>query len=152
RADEPVIPLRLFRSSIFTFSNIAGLTVAMGMFGAIFYIPVYAQGVLGVSATSSGAIVIPMSAAMVLIGILVGVLITRTGHYKPFLVGGTVTALLGFWLLTRMHYGASELQLTLAMVVVGVGLGASQQTLVLAVQNAVDRRDLGVATAATQFF
>lgn len=151
-AEEPVLPLRLFRNSIFTFSNIASLAVAMGMFGAIFYVPVYAQGVLGVNATTSGAIMIPMSAAMIVVGILVGLLITKTGKYKMFVVGGTVVMLVGFWLLTKLHYGSSELQLTLAMVVVGVGLGGAMQTFTLIVQNAVDRRDLGVATAATQFF
>ena len=152
RAAEPVIPLRLFRSSIFTWSNVAGLAVAMGMFGAIFYIPVYAQGVLGVSATNSGLIIIPMSAAMIGVGILVGLLITRTGRYKPFIVAGTLTLVAGFWLLTRVHYGSSQAELTLAMVVVGTGLGLCMQTFTLVVQNAVDRRDLGVATAATQFF
>ncbi|WP_370524186.1 MDR family MFS transporter [Cellulomonas sp. APG4] len=152
RADEPVIPLRLFRSSVVTFSNLAALAVAMAMFGAVFYIPVYAQGVLGVDATSSGAIVIPMSVSMIGVGILVGLLITRWGHYKPFIVGGTVIMTAGFWLLTRMHHGSSELQLTLAMVVIGVGLGGAMQTFTLVVQNAVDRRDLGVATATLQFF
>ncbi len=152
RAAEPVIPLRLFRNSIFTFSVIASLTVAMAMFGAIFYIPVYAQGVLGVDATSSGAIVVPMSASMIGVGIVVGLLITKFVHYKRFIVGGTVTMLVGFWLLTRMHYGSSEAQLVGAMIVVGVGLGGAMQTFTLIVQNAVERRDLGVATAATQFF
>lgn len=152
RADEPVVPLRLFRNSIFTFSNIASLAVAMGMFGAIFYIPVYAQGVLGVNATTSGAIMIPMSVAMIVVGIAVGLLITKTGKYKIFVVSGTVIMLVGFWLLTRMTYESSESQLIMAMIVVGVGLGGAMQTFTLIVQNAVDRADLGVATAATQFF
>nr|WP_307844533.1 MDR family MFS transporter [Actinotalea solisilvae] len=152
RAEEPVLPLRLFRSSVFTFANIASFFVATGMFGAIFYIPVYAQGVLGVDATSSGLIIIPMSAAMIGVGIVVGLLITRWGRYKPFVVGGTALMVVGFVLLTRVHYGSSSLQLTLAMVVVGAGLGAAMQTYTLVVQNAVERRDLGVATAANQFF
>ncbi|WP_308121874.1 MDR family MFS transporter [Actinotalea ferrariae] len=152
RAEEPVLPLRLFRSSVFTLANLAGFFVSMGMFGAIFYIPVYAQGVLGVSATSSGLIVMPMSAAMILVGIVVGLLITRWGRYKAFVVAGTLVLTGGFLLLTRMHHGSSELQLSVAMVVIGVGLGGAMQTYTLIVQNAVDRRDLGVATAATQFF
>lgn len=152
RAQEPVLPLRLFRNSIFTFSNIASLGVAMGMFGAIFFIPVYAQGVLGVSATNSGAIIIPMSLSMVVMSIVVGLLITKTGRYKGFMVAGTLVMLAGFFLLTRMHYGSSQLDLTLAMIVVGLGLGSAMQTYVLVVQNSVAHRDLGVATAATQFF
>lgn len=152
RAEEPVIPLRLFRSSIFTFSNVASFFIATGMFGAIFYIPVYAQGVLGVSATNSGLIIIPMSAAMIGLGIVVGLLITRWGRYKPFIVGGTAVMLFGFYLLTQVHYGSSQLQLTIAMIVIGAGLGGAMQTFTLIVQNAAERRDLGVATAATQFF
>lgn len=152
RAVEPVIPLRLFRSSSFTLSNIASFAVAMGMFGAIFYIPVYAQGVLGADATSSGAIVMPMSASMILLSIVVGQLITRTGRYKAFLVGGTLLMLVGFVLLTQVHHGSSFAQLTVAMVVLGLGLGATLQTYTLVVQNDAAQRDLGVATSATQFF
>ncbi|MGC0251458.1 MDR family MFS transporter [Pseudactinotalea sp. Z1748] len=152
RAEEPVLPLRLFRNSILTFSNLASLMIAMSMFGAIFYIPVYAQGVLGVSATVSGAIMIPMSLAMIVVGIVIGFLITRTGRYKVFIVGGTLTMLAGFGLLLRMDYGSSELQLTVAMVVLGAGLGGSMQPFTIIVQNAVSQRDLGVATATIQFF
>lgn len=152
RAPEPLIPLRLFRSSVFTLSNIASFTVAMGMFGAIFYIPVYAQGVLGADATRSGAVVMPMSVAMIGMSIVVGLLITRTGHYKAVLVTGTLAILAGFVLLTRLHDGSSAAQLVVAMVVLGLGLGATLQTYTLVVQNATDQRDMGVATSATQFF
>ncbi|GAB2623495.1 MDR family MFS transporter [Pseudactinotalea suaedae] len=152
RAAEPVIPLRLFRNPTFTFSNIASLAVAMGMFGAIFYIPVYAQGVLKANATSSGAIVMPMSVAMIALSIVIGMLITRTGKYKAFMVAGTVLMIAGFVLLTQLHYGSSYLQLIVAMVVLGLGLGATMQTYTLVVQNTSEHRDLGVATSATQFF
>ncbi|WP_156252649.1 MDR family MFS transporter [Pseudactinotalea terrae] len=152
RAVEPVIPLRLFRNRTFTASNIASLTVAMGMFGAIFYIPVYAQGVLKADATSSGAIVMPMSLSMIVLSMVIGVLITRTGKYKAFMVAGTVLMLTGFGLLTQLHYGSSYAQLTLAMVVLGLGLGATMQTYTLVVQNTAEHRDLGIATSATQFF
>jgi len=152
RAAEPVLPLRLFANSIVTFSNIASLAVSMAMFGAIFYIPVFAQGVIGVNATTSGAIMIPMSAALLLVGIAVGFLITKTGRYKIFVVGGGLIMLVGFVLLAQLDHTSSELALTLAMVVVGVGLGGSMQTFTVIVQNAVSRADLGVATAATQFF
>lgn len=152
RAEEPVIPLRLFRNPTFTASNIASLAVAMGMFGAIFYIPVYAQGVLEANATSSGAIVMPMSLSMIVLSMLIGALITRTGRYKAFMVAGTVLMIAGFGLLTQLHYGSSYLQLTIAMIVLGLGLGATMQTYTLVVQNTAERRDLGVATSATQFF
>lgn len=152
RNPEPILPLRLFANPVFTFSAVASLAVAMVMFGAIFYIPVYAQGVLGVNATSSGLIVMPMSVAMIGTSMVVGLLITRTGRYKAFMLAGTVVVLVGFLLLTRVHYGSSNLQLSLAMVVIGLGLGACLQTYTLVVQNAVEARDMGVATAASQFF
>lgn len=152
RAAEPLLPLRLFRSSVFTLANVASLTVAMAMFGAVFYIPVYAQGVLGVDATRSGAILVPMSVTMIGVGILVGLLISRYGHYKRYVVGGTVLMLVGFGLLTRLDDGSSAWQLTAATVVLGLGIGGAMQTFTLVVQNAVGREDLGVATASVQFF
>ncbi|WP_114561367.1 MDR family MFS transporter [Desertihabitans aurantiacus] len=152
RHPEPILPLRMFANPIFTFSAIASLAVAMAMFGAIFYIPVYAQGVLGADATNSGLIVMPMSVAMIGTSMVIGLLITRTGRYKGFMLAGTLVIIAGFALLVRVHYGSSNLQLIVAMVVIGLGLGACMQTYTLVVQNAVEQRDLGVATAATQFF
>jgi EmrB/QacA subfamily drug resistance transporter len=152
RAVEPVLPLRLFRSSIFTFSNIASFMVAVMMFGAMIYIPVYAQGVIGVSATNSGLILMPMSVAMIGLSIVAGLVITRIGRYKLQTLAGIVIMGIGFWLLTRLDYHATAGELTWAMVVFGVGLGMAMQVYTLVVQNAAQRRDLGVATASTQFF
>nr|WP_040156204.1 MDR family MFS transporter [Mobilicoccus massiliensis] len=152
KAAEPVIPLRLFRSSVFTFSNVASFGVSMLMFGALIYIPVYAQGVLGVDATQSGLILMPMSVTMIGLSIIAGLLITRTGRYKEQTLAGILVLGLGYWMLTRLHYGADPLELTLAMVVLGAGLGMAMQVYTLVVQNVVPRADLGVATAATQFF
>nr|WP_313565998.1 MDR family MFS transporter [Mobilicoccus sp.] len=152
KAVEPVLPLRLFRSSVFTFSNIASFGVSMLMFGALIYIPVYAQGVLGVDATQSGLILMPMSVTMIGLSIIAGMVITRTGRYKEQTLLGVAILGVGYWMLTRMHYGSSNLELTAAMVVLGAGLGISMQVYTLVVQNIVPRADLGVATAATQFF
>src|SRR5258708_33144534 len=88
RAPEPVLPLYLFKSSIFTFSNIAGIGVAMTMFGAIFFLPVFVQGVIGNSATNSGEILVPMLLAMVVSSIGSGPLISPTGPYKLILLVG----------------------------------------------------------------
>lgn len=151
-AVEPVLPLRLFRSRLFTLSNIAAFMVSVMMFGAMIYLPVYAQGVLGVSATSSGLILMPMSIAMIGLSIVSGLVITKTGRYKLQTVAGVVIMGVGFWLLTQLHYGATQLDLTLSMVVFGVGLGMSMQVFTLIIQNAAQRKDLGVATASTQFF
>ena len=152
RAEEPVIPLRLFRSSVFTASNVAGFAVSMVMFGSIIYIPVYAQGVLGVDATNSGLILMPLMLGLIVMGILSGLVITRTGRYKAIMVTGVVVMGAGLWLLTRLGWASSQADLTVAMVVLGVGLGMAMQQYTLVVQNAVDRTDLGVATASTQFF
>lgn len=152
KAVEPVIPLRLFKSSLFTLSNLAGFFISLLMFGAIIYIPVYAQGVMGVSATNSGLILMPMNLALIGLSIVGGLMVSRTGRYKEFMLGGVAIMGVGFWLLTRLHVGSSQGQLTLAMTVFGVGLGLCMQQYTLAVQNTASRRDLGVATAATQFF
>ena len=148
--EEPVLPLRLWRNSVFTLSNISNLAIAMCMFGAIFFIPVYAQGVIGVNVTNSGAVLIPLTASMIVVSIVVGRLITRTGRYKGFMLAGLLIMGAGYYLLTRLVYGSTQTDLTLDMVVVGLGLGAVLQTYTLVVQNATSREDLGVATSTTQ--
>ena len=152
RAEEPLLPLRLFRSSVFTAANIAAFAVSMVMFGATIYIPVYAQGVLGVSATDSGLILLPLMIGFILVGIGAGLLITRTGRYKEIMLMGVITMFAGVYLMSRLDADSSQLQLSVAMVVLGIGLGASMQQYTLVVQNAVAKRDLGIATASTQFF
>jgi len=150
RAQEPVIPLRLWRSGIFTFANLANLFVAMSMFGAIFYIPIFVQGVLGKNATNSGGILIPMSLAMILTSIATGFLITRTGRYKMFVLAGPMMMAVGFWLFSQMDTGTTNLELVRNMVITGVGLGLCMQTFTLIVQNDARQEDLGVATATSQ--
>lgn len=150
RAVEPVIPLRLWKSSLFTFSNIAGAAVAMGMFGATYFIPVFIQGVLGNNATNSGGILIPMSISMIGMSILTGLLISRTGRYKLLVLGGLVVMAFGFYLLTLMDRETTNGTVIRNMVIIGFGLGTSMQTFTLIVQNAAHAADLGVATATTQ--
>ncbi|MCA9846386.1 MAG: MFS transporter [Dehalococcoidia bacterium] len=150
RADEPVIPLALWKSSVFTFSNIAGAAVAMGMFGATYFIPVFVQGVQGSNATNSGGILIPMSLSMIVMSILMGLFVSRTGTYKRAVLAGLAVMIFGFYLLTRMDQQTSSLTVVRNMVIIGFGLGTALQTFTLIVQNAVDRAQLGVATATTQ--
>lgn len=152
RAAEPILPLRLFRSSIFGLSNVAAFGVAMVMFGAIIYIPVYAQGVVGVNATNSGLILLPLMLGLIVCGIVAGQLITHTGRYKAIMLAGVATMAAGVWLLTRLTHAATSGQLTIAMVVLGVGLGLCMQQYTLLVQNDAAQSDLGIATASTQFF
>src|ERR671927_534616 len=149
-APEPVLPLRLWKNSVFTLSNVSNMAVAMTMFGAIFFIPVYAQGVIGVNVTNSGAVLIPLTASMIFVSIVVGRLITRTGRYKGFMLAGLLVMGAGYFLLTRLDAGSTQTDLTLDMIVVGLGLGAVLQTYILVVQNASRREDLGVTTSTTQ--
>ncbi|MDO5727985.1 MAG: MFS transporter, partial [Bowdeniella nasicola] len=151
RAHEPLLPPRLFTNKIVTLSCVAAFGLNMLMFGATIYIPVFAQGVLGVSATNSGAILVPMSLAVILTSIGIGLLITRTGSYKAFMLTGIVILGVGLVVLTRLGVASHPWHLTGAMVIFGLGLGACMQVYTLLVQNAVARHDLGVTTAALQF-
>ena len=152
RAKNPLIPLRMLGDSRVSLSVIASFGVAVAMFGSIIYIPVFAQGVLGVSATNSGAILIPLNLAMIITSILMGLMITRWGRYKGLLILGGVIMSIGYVLLAGLDWQSSQLHLTLVMVVIGIGLGMCMQTYTLIVQNAVPREELGVATSAVQFF
>ena len=116
------------------------------------YLPVFAQGVVGIDATNSGLVLMPLMVSMIVLGIVAGTFVTRTGHYKEVMLVGVAVMGLGSWLLSRLTYTATQTELTEAMVVMGVGLGLAMQLFVLVVQNAAAPRDLGVATASTQFF
>ena len=150
RAAEPVLPLRLWKSSIFTFSNIAGMGVAMSMFGAIFFLPVFVQGVIGNSVTNSGAILVPMLVAMVVTSIGSGQLISRTGHYKIALLVGLVLMGAGFFMLSTFDVNTTNQTAIEAMILIGLGLGVTMQTYTLIVQNSASQSDMAVATSATQ--
>ena len=152
RAENPLLPLGMLARPVVALSILASFAVAVAMFGAIIYIPVYAQAVMGVSATGSGAILIPQSVSMIGMSILSGLLVSRTGRYKEILIVGGLVMLTGYWLLTQVAYGDAAWHLTVAMVVIGLGLGMMMQIFTLVVQNAVPQSELGVATASVQFF
>jgi len=152
RAPEPLLPLGLWRNGIFTWSNVANMCVAMSMFGVIYFLPVFVQGVTGNSATNSGTILVPMLLAMVVTSILGGMLISRTGRYKLLVIAGLVVMGMGYFLLTRMDVHTDNGTVVRNMVLIGLGLGTSMQTYTLIVQNSVSRSEMGVATSATQLF
>jgi EmrB/QacA subfamily drug resistance transporter len=152
RAVEPVLPLHLWTNPIFALSNLANMGVAVGMFGAIYFIPLFVQGVIGQTAANSGAILLPMLLTMIVASTLNGQLVSRTGRYKlPVIVGvGAMGA--GYLLLARMDAGTTSQAVARNMIVIGFGLGIAMQTFTLIVQNSVPRADLGAATSATQMF
>jgi EmrB/QacA subfamily drug resistance transporter len=149
-ASEPVLPLALWKRGIFTFSNIASIGVAMSMFGSIFYLPIFVQGVIGNSVTNSGAILVPMLGAMIVTSIGSGQLISRTGRYKLPLIAGLVLMGAGFFVLSTFDVNTTNQTAIEAMVLIGMGLGVTMQTYTLIVQNSVERTDMAVATSATQ--
>ena len=152
RASEPVLPLHLFRSRDFTVAAVVGLIVGFALFGSVTYLPLFLQVVNGVTPTSSGLMMIPMMGGMLLSSILSGQLISRTGRYKRYPVAGMLVMTGGLFLLSRMDAGTTTTQALTAMLVLGLGLGLVMQVLVIAVQNAVAYRDLGVATSGTILF
>jgi EmrB/QacA subfamily drug resistance transporter len=152
KAPNPLLPLRLFSQNIFTMSVLASFMLSVAMFGAVIYIPVFAQVVLGSSATNSGIILMPLSVALIITSIIVGLLITRTGRYKGFMIGGLAVVLIGYLGLTRLTAESSKLALSGLLVVIGLGIGMSLQVFTLVVQNNAKRSEMGIATSAVQFF
>ncbi len=152
RALEPVLDLKLFKNSVFSSTSIIGFVVGFGMFGAITYLPQYMQVVRGASPTASGLELLPMMAGLLLTSILSGILISRMGRYKIFPILGTAAMTIGMYLLSLMGVHTTLLQSGIYMFVLGVGLGGVMQVLVIAVQNAVQYEELGVATAGATFF
>ncbi|MFE9116245.1 MFS transporter [Streptomyces sp. NPDC007172] len=151
-AAEPVIPLRLFRDSIFNISGLVGAVIGVALFGAASYLPTFLQMVDGASATESGLLVLPMMGGIVGASIISGQLISRTGHYRSYpILGGAISAV-GMWLLSKLGTDTPRLDYSLWMAVLGAGIGLVMPVLVLAVQNAVDPADLGTATSANNYF
>lgn len=152
RAAEPIMPLELFRNRIFVAASAIGFAVGLALFGAIVYMPLYLQIVKGVGATTSGFQLTPMMLGVLLTSIGSGYLISRFGRYKPFPVLGTAIMTLGLVLLWRLDETSSLVTAAAYMVVVGLGIGMVMQVLVLAVQNSVDHKLLGVATSGSILF
>jgi EmrB/QacA subfamily drug resistance transporter len=152
RAAEPVLPLSLFSSRVFTIASAMGFIVGMALFGSTTYLPLFLQVVDGASPTASGLQLLPLMLGLLTTSIGSGQIIARWGHYKPFPIAGTALLAVGFLLLSRMSPSTPASTRAFDMLVVGLGLGLVMQVLVLAVQNDVDYRDLGVATAGATFF
>ncbi|HKP14733.1 MAG TPA: MDR family MFS transporter [Gemmatimonadaceae bacterium] len=152
RAAEPVLPLRLFSNRAFTVTSIVALVVGFAMFGSVTYLPLFLQVVKGSTPTGSGLEMLPMMGGMLTSSIVSGQLISRTGRYKVFPLAGTAVMTIGLALLARTTAGTSLGRLLGMMLLLGLGMGLVMQVLVIAVQNAVDYRDLGVATSGNSLF
>jgi len=152
RVAEPLIPLRLFKNRTFTITTLIGLVLGMGMFSAMAMIPTFLQMSTGAGVTESGWLMLPMMAGLMLTSIVSGLVIAKTGRYKVFPVSGLVVVALAMVWLTGLAGDMSMWTFGAMIFTLGAGMGLVMQTIVLAVQNAVDPHELGTATSANNFF
>ncbi|KAA1428531.1 MFS transporter [Nocardioides antri] len=150
-AAEPIIPLRLFRNRTIALATVASVMVGVAMFGATVYLGQYFQLARGMSPTEAGLMSIAMVGGLLVSSTVTGRLITSTGLWKRYLVGGTVLVIVGMVLLGTIDARTPLVVVTGYMLVVGLGIGATMQNLVLAVQNTADPQDLGAASSVVAF-
>jgi EmrB/QacA subfamily drug resistance transporter len=152
RAPEPVLPLHLFKTRVFSSTSIVGFIVGFGMFGAIAYLPAFFQVARGISPTISGLYLLPLMVGLLVMSISSGQVISKTGRYRVFPIAGTALMTLGLFLLHLMGVSTPTYLDALYMLVLGLGLGSVMQVLVIIVQNGVPHSEIGVATAGATFF
>jgi EmrB/QacA subfamily drug resistance transporter len=149
RAPEPILPLELFRNRVFATTSAVGFGVGFSLFGSVTFLPLYLQIVKGHSPTGSGLLMTPMMAGVLVTSIGSGFLISRYGRYRVFPIAGTALATVALYLLSRLGVTTSTATGAAYMLLLGLGLGMVMQVLVLAAQNAVPYRLLGVATSGS---
>ena len=152
KAVEPIIPLTLFKNHTFSLTSILGAIIGAGMFGAIVMLPLYMQVVKGYSATEAGLKLIPLMLGIVSTSIFSGKAITKSGRYKRYPIVGTAIMTLGILAMVRLNIETPYWEISIYAIMVGAGLGLSMQTIVIALQNAVEFKDMGVATSSNTFF
>jgi hypothetical protein len=152
RAKEPIVPLSLFKNRAFTVSVIVGAMSGFGMFGALIFVPLIFQGVLGVTATNSGTLITPMMFGLIGASVVSGQLMVRIRQYKWLGTFGAAVMAVGVYILSLVTIHSTQFEVTSALVIVGAGLGLTFPLYLNAVQSAVDKRFLGVVSANLQFF
>ncbi|GAB3202759.1 MDR family MFS transporter [Geodermatophilus arenarius] len=152
RAPEPIVPLRLFRDRTTTLAIVASVAIGVAMFGSTVFLGQYLQISRGYSPTAAGLLTIPMVGGLLVSSTVSGILITRHGRWKRFLVAGSLLVVAGFGLLATVDHETDMVLLGVFLFVLGVGIGMTMQNLVLAVQNTVAASDLGAASSAVAFF
>ncbi|MBK4204384.1 multidrug efflux MFS transporter MdtP [Bacillus spizizenii] len=151
KAKEPILPMYLFKNRTFTFLNLIGFFMSIGMFGAITFVPFFMQGIVGVSASESGTIMTPMMISMIITSIIGGQLVYKVG-IKPQIITGMIVMAGGFLLLTTLDLDTSKLVATSYMAIIGLGMGLVMPILTLALQESFSKEELGVVTSSSQFF
>lgn len=150
--DDALLPLRLFRGRVFPVGSAQSLIIGMGMFGGLASIPLYLQIVKGASPTKSGLLILPLVAGIMVASLISGQVTSRTGRYKIFPVVGSTLLTLALLLMTQIGADTPLWRTDILMALFGFGLGMNMQSIILAMQNSVEPRDLGVATSAVTFF
>jgi EmrB/QacA subfamily drug resistance transporter len=150
--DDALLPLRLFRNSVFAVGSAQSFVIGIGMFGGMASIPLYLQIVKGASPTKAGLLILPMVVGIMAASLVAGQIISRTGRYRKFPIIGSALLVLGLALMSGIGADTALWQTDIYMLIFGAGLGMNMQTVVLAMQNAVSPQDMGVTTAATTFF
>jgi EmrB/QacA subfamily drug resistance transporter len=151
RAADPILPLYIFKEPIVTLGSGGLFIMSLGMFGVISFLPLFLQAVVGMSATNSGELIIPMMMGVMLTMVLSGFLLKRTG-YKVWLLIGPPVAALGLFLLSTLHAGSSQWDAIIYLVITGAGLGAVMANFIVAAQNVVCKKDMGVVTSSMSLF
>ncbi|MEV6431899.1 MDR family MFS transporter [Nocardia sp. NPDC051463] len=152
RATEPMLPMGLFRSRVFTVCSILSFIVGFAMLGSMTYLPAYLQYVNGVSATASGVRTLPLVAGLLFTSILSGQIVGKTGRYRYFPIVGTAVMAVGLYLMSTMGRNTGIWQESLYMLILGLGIGLAMQVLTIVVQNTVPYAQLGTATSGVTFF
>jgi EmrB/QacA subfamily drug resistance transporter len=151
RVAEPFVPLGLLGRRSVASAEVALFAIGGAAFGAVAFVPLFVQGVLGESATRAGAVLTPFMLSWIGAGIVAGQLVSRTGRPRPILLAGPPIMAVGFALLASMDAGATTATAIRDMILVGIGIGLMMQTLVVVVQNAAPQGLMGIATASAQF-
>lgn len=152
RSKEPLVPLTMFRNRTFTLAVIASISIGIAMFGTSVFLSQYMQLARGATPTEAGLMTIPMIGGLLLSSIVIGGLVTRHGHWKPYLIVGGVLLIAGSFLLSTIHYDTNFVLVSVYMFLLGAGVGMTMQNLVLIVQNTAKPNEIGVASSGVTFF
>lgn len=152
RVANPILSLDLFKNKVFLVSVCALFFISMGMFGAILYIPIFSQGVIGGSATHAGLVLTPMMLSLVTASTISGQIISRTGKYKALTIVGTAITVGALFYFSTINENTTDTSLIIRMIILGLGLGSTMPIFTLAVQSAFPKEQLGEVTAGSQLF
>ena len=152
RTAEPIVPLDIVVQRTPALAIVASLAVEIAMIGGAVFLAQYFQIARGFSPTKAGLVTIPLMLGVFIASTISGRIITKTGKWKRWLVGGSTILVGGFAMLAAIDHETPVTFVSIAMLVVGLGVGALMQNLVLTVQNTVDVRDIGVASSTATFF